>query len=120
MKNVIFGFLKVVLLLSACVASAFIVSFPLWIFSTRAPRVYTVLCLCVIFALAAAAVFRAARRHSLLTVLRSALCMLFALASIFASVRLVFSGHRLFALLLVLLTVAVEGVLLRFLRRRGG
>jgi len=44
-------FLRILLLIAACVAATVVLVFPLWKFSTSAPRIYTatVLILCAVF-----------------------------------------------------------------------
>jgi len=50
MRNFFVSLLKIFLLFALCVFSAFAVSFPLWIFSTKAPFAYTAVFLFFFFA----------------------------------------------------------------------
>ena len=113
MRNFFVSLLKIFLLFALCVFSAFAVSFPLWIFSTKAPFAYTAVFLFFFFAAFVYGIIKTFKKYGIPRTIRVIVFVLVAFFALYTAVKLVFLDMRIPAILLILAAFVFEVFFMR-------
>lgn len=113
MKKIVSIFAKLLFLLSCCVLSAFAISFPLWIFSSKFPKVYTFFCVLMAFSFVIYGFIKAIKKYSFFRTLRMVVFFALLVFSLYLAVHFVFIGNRIFSLVTVFLAILIETVFMK-------
>ena len=102
------NFFQIILLILLCVFSAFLISYPLWLFSVKLPSIYSVFFLILISAAAVYLIVKAFKKYSFFRTLRIVIFLLVIALSLYGIFTLVINGFRVPALIIFILVFPVE------------
>lgn len=106
-KNKTLSVLKFILLAAACVFASIILVWPLWKFSTEAPKIYTIITLSLISCFLIYLIIKKIRKCNWKSVLKFFVILLLFAAGLFFTVKFVLYDKKLLALLALLITIGL-------------
>lgn len=106
-NNKFFSLMRFLLLIVLCISASVILVWPLWKFSISFPKVYTITILTLLGIAALFLIISKIKKSSISSVIKFFGNLLISVAGIVFSIKLVLNEKKLFALLILVLTISI-------------